>query len=150
MAKCLICQQVKVEPQKPLGLLQPLSILKQKWEHILMGFVVRLPKVKEGYKALWVIIDQQTKSTHFITIKSIQWHKSIGLNICQGNGQTSTIVSDQETRFFSAFWQSMQWPLGMRLAFKTTYHPYIDEQTERVNQVIKDMLKAFCLDRKVS
>ena len=37
--KCLIYQQIKVEHQRLSGLLQPLSILERKWEHISMDFV---------------------------------------------------------------------------------------------------------------
>ena len=37
--QCLTCQQVKVEHQRPLGLLQPLLIPEWKWENISMDFV---------------------------------------------------------------------------------------------------------------
>ncbi|KAL6329359.1 hypothetical protein AAG906_017667 [Vitis piasezkii] len=39
VSKCLTCQQVKVEHQKPGGLLQPLSIAEWKWDHVTMDFV---------------------------------------------------------------------------------------------------------------
>ena len=41
---CLTCQQVKAEPQKPAGLLQPLEVAEWKWEHITMDFVTHLPR----------------------------------------------------------------------------------------------------------
>ncbi|KAA0035225.1 DNA/RNA polymerases superfamily protein [Cucumis melo var. makuwa] len=34
VAKCLICQQVKPERQRPAGLLNPLPVLEWKWEHV--------------------------------------------------------------------------------------------------------------------
>ena len=43
VSRCLTSQQVKVEHQRPAGLLQPLQILEWKWEHIAMDFVVGLP-----------------------------------------------------------------------------------------------------------
>lgn len=63
------------------------------------------------------------------------------------HGLPKTIVSDQNTKFVSVLWQSMQRSLGIRLEFNITYHPQTDGQFERVNQVVEDMLKAYCLDR---
>jgi len=44
VARCLTCQKVKTKYQKPRGLLYPLPIPVQKWEHITMDFVTGLPK----------------------------------------------------------------------------------------------------------
>jgi len=43
VARCLTCQRVKIEHQKPGGLLQPLSIPVWKWDHITMDFVMGMP-----------------------------------------------------------------------------------------------------------
>jgi len=39
VSKCGICQQVKVEHQRPAGPLQPLHIPEWKWEMITMDFM---------------------------------------------------------------------------------------------------------------
>ena len=46
VARCLICQQVKAEHQRPPRTPQPLPIPEWKWEHITMDFVVRLPHIE--------------------------------------------------------------------------------------------------------
>ena len=43
IAKCLDCQQVKIEHQHPAGLLQPLPIPSWKWEVISLYFITGLP-----------------------------------------------------------------------------------------------------------
>ena len=66
ISKCLTCQQVKAEHQRPAGLLQPLSIPQWKWEHIIMDFVVGLPRTQQNHNAIWVFVDRLTKLAHFI------------------------------------------------------------------------------------
>ena len=69
VASCLVCQQVKVEHQRPTGLLQPLLIPEWKWEHITMDFVMAFPRTLHKHNAIWVIVDRLTKSAHILPIK---------------------------------------------------------------------------------
>ncbi|KAA0062243.1 pol protein [Cucumis melo var. makuwa] len=57
--------------QKPVGLLQPLSVPEWKWESVSMDFITGLPRTLKGYTLIWVVIDQLTKSACFIIGKSI-------------------------------------------------------------------------------
>ena len=70
ISKCLMCQQVKAEHKHPAGLLQSLLILKWEWEHIIMDFVVGLPRTQKGHDVVWEIIDQLTKSVHFLLVRT--------------------------------------------------------------------------------
>ncbi|GKU88786.1 hypothetical protein SLEP1_g3007 [Rubroshorea leprosula] len=60
VSKCLTCQVVKAEHQKPRGQLQPLPIPEWKWEAISMDFIVGLPKTRRQFGAIWVIVDRLT------------------------------------------------------------------------------------------
>ena len=66
VSKCLTCQQVKAEHQRPVGLLQPLPIPQWKWEHISIDFVVGLPRFQQNRDAICVIVDRLTILAHFI------------------------------------------------------------------------------------
>ena len=70
VAKYLIFQQIKIEHQRPAGLLKPLPVPTRKWEHITMDFIMGLPRTRKGHDAIWVIVDRLTKSAHFLAIKS--------------------------------------------------------------------------------
>ena len=52
--RCLTCQQVKAEHQKPAGLLQPLEVAEWKWEHVTMDFVNHLSRTQQKHDAVWV------------------------------------------------------------------------------------------------
>ena len=47
VSNCGICQQVKIEHQKPVGELQSLLIPEWKWEDISMNFMTGLPRGKK-------------------------------------------------------------------------------------------------------
>ncbi|GJT31449.1 reverse transcriptase domain-containing protein [Tanacetum coccineum] len=66
VGKCLTCSRVKVECQKPSGLLVQPEIPMWKWERITMDFITKLPKTTNGHDTIWVIVDHLTKSAHFI------------------------------------------------------------------------------------
>ncbi|KAJ4978390.1 hypothetical protein NE237_009170 [Protea cynaroides] len=53
VSKCLNCQKVKVERQKPAGLLQPLPEPTWKWDCITMDFVTGLPLTPRVVDAVW-------------------------------------------------------------------------------------------------
>ena len=67
--RCLTCQQVKAEHQKPTGLLQPLEVAEWKWEHVTMNFVIHLPRIMQGHDAVWVTMDRLTNSAHFLAVR---------------------------------------------------------------------------------
>ena len=105
VARCLICQQVKAEHQRPGGLLQPLPIPEWKWENINMDFVTALPRSPKGNNAIWVIVDRLTKSAHFLPFRVGQSTEVLAekyiKEIVRLHGVPSTIVSDRDTRFRS-------------------------------------------------
>ena len=64
--KCLTCQKVKAEHQRPVGELRPLEIPMWKWDSISMDFVMGLPLTASRRNAIWVIVDRLTKTAHFV------------------------------------------------------------------------------------
>lgn len=150
VTKCLTCQQVKPERQKPPGLLQPLPIAGWKWEHITMDFVTGLPRTRQGHDAVWVVVDRLTKSAHFIPYSiSYPIEKMSRMyiqEIVRLHGVPVSIVSDRDARFTSKFWKGLQNAFGTSIHLSTTFHPQTDGQTERVNQIMEDMLRACVID----
>jgi hypothetical protein len=115
-----------------------------KWESISMDFIVGLPQTPKGHGSIWVIIDQLTKVAHFIAVRNdYRVEKLADLyieHILRLHGAPTSIVSDRGTQYVSKFWRSLHKAIGIQLDYSTAYHPQIDGQTERVNQILEDML----------
>jgi len=113
VSKCGICQQVKVEHQRPAGPLQPLQIPEWKWEMITMDFVLGFPKGRKGNDAIWVIVDRLTKSALFLPIKmtdSVDKLAKIYINeVVRLHRIPVSIVSDRDPRFTSRLAYNMPW-----------------------------------------
>ncbi|KAA0032207.1 pol protein [Cucumis melo var. makuwa] len=141
---------VKAPRQKPAGLLQPLSIPEWKWENVSMDFITGLPRTLRGFTVIWVVVDRLTKSAPFVPGKSTytasKWAQLYMSEIVRLHGVPVSIVSDRDARFTSKFWKGLQTTMGTRLDFSTAFHPQTDGQTERLNQVLEDMLRACALE----
>ena len=61
------------------------------------------------------------------------------------HGVPKTIISDRGTQFIARFWEQLHACLGIHLIRSSAYHPQTDGQTERVNQIVEDMLRACVL-----
>ncbi|XP_066165912.1 uncharacterized protein [Oryza sativa Japonica Group] len=140
----------QAEHQRPAGLLQPLQIPEWKWEEIGMDFITGLPRTSSGQDSIWVVVDRLTKVAHFVPVHTTYTGKRLAelylSRIMCLHGVPKKIVSDRGSQFTSKFWQKLQEELGTRLNFSTAYHPQTDGQTERVNQILEDMLRACALD----
>jgi transposase InsO family protein len=61
------------------------------------------------------------------------------------HGVPKKIVSDRGMQFTSMFWEMLHETLDTQLHFSSTYLPQTDGQTERVNQILEDVLRACAL-----
>ncbi|GJX10285.1 retrotransposon protein, putative, ty3-gypsy subclass [Tanacetum coccineum] len=150
VSKCLTYAKVKAECQKPSGLLVQHVITVWKWEKITIDFITKLPKTSTSQDTIWVIVDRLTKSAHFLPLKETdsmekltrQYLKEVVLR----HGVPVLIISDQDSKFTSQFWKSLNKALGTQLDISTTYHPQTDGQSERTIQNLEDMLRACVID----
>ncbi|GJW42016.1 putative reverse transcriptase domain-containing protein [Tanacetum coccineum] len=118
VSRCLTCLKVKAEHQRSSGLLKQPEVPIWKWEGIAMDIDYKIERLARLY-----------------------------LNeIVARHGVSISIISDQDSRFTSRFWQSMQEALGTRLDMSMAYHPQTDGQSEHTIQTLKDMLRAYVLD----
>jgi hypothetical protein len=150
VAKCDTCRRVKAIHMKTAGPLQSLPIPTWKWEDISMDFIVGLPRIAKGYDSIWVIIDRLTKIAHFLPVKTdhpVAIYAQLYIaHVLSLHGIPKTIMSDHGPQFVSKFWEELHKSLGTKLLHSSAYHPQTSGQTERVNQLLEDMLRACVLE----
>jgi transposase InsO family protein len=114
-----------------------------------MDFIVDLLQTQSGYDSIWVFVDRLTKVAHFISVKTTysgpQLAELYMSRIVYLHGVSKKIVSDRETQFTSKFWKRLHETLDAQLRFSSAYHTQIDGQTERVNQILEDMVRTCAL-----
>ena len=133
VARCLNCQQVKYEHQRPGGLFQRIALPEWKWERITMDFVTGLPMTRKKFDAVWVIVDRLTKSAHFVPVAATYSSERLAeiyiREIVRLHGVPLSIISDRGTQFTSHFWRAVQRELGTQVKLSTTFHPQTDGQS---------------------
>ncbi|KAG8483479.1 hypothetical protein CXB51_023145 [Gossypium anomalum] len=121
---CLMFRdRVKAEHQVPSGLLQPVLVPEWKWDRVTIDFVTGLPFTPRKKDAVWVVIDKLTKSAHFIPVRM-----------------------DFSLDKLAELYISEIKALGTKLSFSTAFHPQTDGESEKVIQVLEDMLRCCVLE----
>ena len=114
-----------------------------------MDFVVGLPNTSQKHDSIWVIVDRLTKTAHFIPVNttySAKKYAEIYLDqIIRLHGVPKTIIFYRGAQFIAHFWEQLQESLGTKLIRSSAYHPQTDGQTERINQILEDMLRACAI-----
>jgi hypothetical protein len=115
-----------------------------------MDFITSLPRMSSGYDSIWVIVGRLTKMACFILVKtnySISRYAKLYLThiVCL-HGIPNTIVLDRGLQFTTKFWEALHVVMGTTLLFSIAYHPQTGGQTERVNQILEDMLHSCAIN----
>lgn len=129
-AECETCQRTKGGKRKRKVAITTMPIPKRPWESIAIDFLTGLPNCPEdehngilvavcrlsGFCLLIPCIGKEGKTTSVETA-NLLFDRSIGML-----GVPSSIYSDRDTRFTSAFWQAYTRRLGIQQCMGTGHH----------------------------
>ncbi|CAI7889308.1 unnamed protein product [Closterium sp. NIES-53] len=150
VTSCDTCQRTKSSKQKKTGLLQPLPVPEQPWQVVSLDFITGLPSTSRGHDSILVVIDKFSKMGHFIPTNATATAEATARlffdRIITIHGIPATLISDRDPKFTSKFWKELMGLLGTKLAMSSAYHPQTDGQTERLNQVVEQLLRTACKD----
>jgi hypothetical protein len=113
-----------------------------------------LPLTACNFDLIWVIMHRLTKSAHFIPINTsykVQKYAEIYIaHVLCLHVVTKIIISDRWSKFVACFLKQLHASLRTHLIHSLAYHPQTNGQTERVNQILEDMLRACVMEHQWS
>ncbi|KAH0358938.1 hypothetical protein KCU65_g10168, partial [Aureobasidium melanogenum] len=143
---CHTCQRITPSREGHQGVLKPLSVPGKAWKDLSMDFITHLPE-SNGFDAILVVVCRLTKFRRIIPCKGTCGAEELARlfrdNIWRSFGLPNTIVSDRGAQFISAFWGHLNKLLNTRANLSTAWHPESDGQTERMNAILEQYLRAY-------
>jgi hypothetical protein len=143
---CDLCNQTKVQHQRPIGELHPSETPEAPWDIISVDFIVELPE-SHGYNTIMCIVNSLTKRAHFIPTHTTINTEGTALlflkEVWKHHGTPRVVVSDRGPQFVAGFTHELYKLLWIKLAMLTAYHPQTNRQMEHVNQVLEGYLRIF-------
>jgi len=116
------------------------------WQHLSVDFVKGLPQLK-GYDAICVFVDRLPKQCHLIPCWTAITAEELADLFCDRvfryHGLPDTIVSNRGLQFASHFGNHICACMKIDARLSTAFHPETDGQTERVNAIMEQHLRAY-------
>ena len=113
-----------------------------------MDFIVKLPN-SDGYDAVLVFVDNNTKLAHFILTNKMVDSKRIAnlylYHTWKRYGLPNKIISDRNFVIVFKFMKRLCKLLHIRPPPTTTFHLQYDGHRERINQILEQFLCMFSM-----
>ncbi len=116
-----------------------------------MNFVIELPKIKNDFNVILMIVDRLTKMHHYVPCvvekeeTSVEETARLLINqVWKLHELSSTIVSDRDSQFVSLVWKAICQRLKIDVKLSTAFHSETDDQSEIANQEMKRYLRSYC------
>ena len=105
VTSCPSCQSIKPEQRKRKGLLQPLPVSTQPWEHVSCDLTTGLPRTVTGHTAIPMVVDRHSKwmcceqTTTDVTAEQLAhiFHRAV----FRYHGVPRFLVSDRDLRLLA-------------------------------------------------
>ncbi|KAE8241987.1 hypothetical protein A4X13_0g7178, partial [Tilletia indica] len=144
---CYECQANKPRRHKEYGDMEPVVTPDEIFHTCGVDFVSGVPKTKDGYDAIMVVVDKYTRFVFFIKAKVTDTAEIVAQRFLEHvfptTGLPKALVSDRDPRFTSEFWSCLTKSLDIKLRMSTAYHPQTDGLVERLNQQLEIMLRHY-------
>ena len=117
-----------------------------------MNFIIKLSKFKKSitefkYDSIMIVVNRFIKKAYFISFyKKMSAEKVAYLfkwHIIANYKVSAEIIFNKNTQFKSKFWQTLTMLKEIKTKMSMIKHSQTDEQTEQLNQIMKQYLKCY-------
>jgi transposase InsO family protein len=154
VATCPICQGKAIHRHRPYGQLQPLPVPTDIWDspfkEISLDWIDGLPpSTKDGreYNSILTVVCRVTKYALFLPTRddttAADFAELFFEHVECRFGSPRSIVTDRDSRITSDFWREVCEIKMVKRRLSTAYHPQTDGQSEALNRIIEDYLRAY-------
>ena len=147
---CYGCKKSKTSKNKYHGALKPLPVPDKRWAHISIDFIIDLPVNRDLWGKdcinIMVMVDRLSKMVKCILMDEITAKdaaRAFYIHVWKDHGLPNSIISDRKRPFVSHFWEPLTTRLGISADLSIAYHPKTDGQTEIMNSVLEQYLRAY-------
>jgi hypothetical protein len=146
---CHLCKRVKAFRSAPPGYFRPLSVPFQAWQNISVNYITPLSIYERNdlkYHHIAIVVCRFTKIRHFILITGLtaaELANAFVARIYAFHEASDTIIFDRKTQFISEFWRKLSARFSITLKHSLAYHSETNGQTEKINAILKQYLKAY-------
>ncbi len=146
---CHVCQLTgkpnQVIPPAPL---QPIPVIGELFEHIIVDCVGPLPKTKAGNQYVLTMMCAATRFPEAVPLRTIRAKAVVKalVKFFSTFGLPKRIQSDQGSNFMSTVFSQVMQELSVKHQISSAYHPESQGALERFHQTLKSMLRKYCVE----
>ena len=146
---CDVCQKRSPKGRCSVAALQEMPLVYTPFEMVGIDIVGPLEKSDRNCRYLLTLVDYATRWPEAIPLKDTTTeHVAEALmSIFARLGIPKTVLSDRGSQFVSDVMKETMKLMGIEQRFTTPYHPETNGLTERVNGVIKNLLKKVAAEK---
>lgn len=146
---CHICQvSGKSNQTVPPYPLYPIPAVGEPFDRVVVDCVGPLPRTKAGNKFLLTVMWSSTRFPEAIPLRKITASTVVKalVKFFSLFGLPKVIQTDQGSNFMSRVFAQVTKQLNIKHCHSSAYHPESQGALERFHQMLKSMLRSFCLE----
>ncbi len=146
---CDVCQRAgKPNQTVPKAPLNPIPVIGEPFEKLLIDCVGPLPKSKHGHQYILTMMCTATRYPEAVPLRTLKAQAVLKeiLKFCTTFGLPRVIQTDQGSNFTSKVFGQMLKELGIVHRLSSAYHPESQGAIERFHQTLKSMIRTYCVE----